>query len=82
MSKKPKPSEIAAALQKKLGFTIKNGVVTHKLTWLNRPASMAEEQLWRLSWRLIRERMTKTEDNECGCPVWGLHAITCRRSFA
>ena len=80
--KKPKPGEVTAALKKKLGFAIKSGILTHKQGWLNRPSSIAEEQLWRLAVRLMTERMTKTEDNECGCPIWGTHRTTCRRSFA
>ena len=83
-SKRPKPAEIREFLRKKLGFWIdKSGFIHTQFHWdAGREPTHEERRLWRLAWRLTRERLTKTEDNECGCPIWGSHRITCRRSFA
>jgi len=81
MAKRPKPSEVAAALHKRLSFQVKGGQIVYKPGWPSRPASIAEEKLWKLATKLMRERMTETEDNACGCPVWGQHDACCRRSF-
>jgi hypothetical protein len=79
--KQPKPAEIRKLLRKKLGFSIDSHGWLDSGDGGSGHASDEERKLWRLAWRLVRERLTKNDDNACGCPVWGTHRITCRRSF-